>query len=123
MTQSETARVEPLALRLVPGMGLDWVPWIAIGRGATAENGLGASSVVLIGETAVADWSDDALSGLIAHEFAHVVLGHGRLSPSVALPTIAFRATRWRGCWNGPVRRTGRPRIRLGTPSEMQGSC
>jgi Zn-dependent protease with chaperone function len=52
--------------------------------------GLVPAAWVLIGETAVASWSDNALSGLIAHEFAHIVLGHGRLSPSVALPTIAF---------------------------------
>jgi Zn-dependent protease with chaperone function len=61
-----------------------------VGSGATAENGLGASSVVIIGETAIASWSDDALSGLIAREFAHVVLEHGRIAPSAAPAIIAL---------------------------------
>jgi Zn-dependent protease with chaperone function len=84
------ARVEPLTRRLATAMGLDWIPWIAVASGATAENGGGASSLVLIGETAVASWSEDALCGLLAHEFAHIVLGHARVTPSVAPETTAL---------------------------------
>jgi hypothetical protein len=85
-TPLEATRIEPLVRRLATGMGLGWMPWIAVGSGTSAENGIGASSVVIIGETAIANWSDDALSGLIAH----VVLEHGRIAPSVALAIIAL---------------------------------
>jgi Zn-dependent protease with chaperone function len=89
-TPREAARIDPVLAQLAPVFGLEGLPWVLVRQGEAREDGQGFNSVVCLGATAIAEWPDDALHGLVAHELAHVALDHGRQAANLAVWLIAF---------------------------------